>query len=214
MIRGTGATAAASRHDHWSLGGAALRAATAYVLLTVALYVWGEAYTRTWCRAIEVQVATMQRDFSDPRVAVVAINGETLLQLQAMVTPRLRSRFPGIPPGEMIWGSTLEAHLHNHLILVMVLLAAWPAPTPGLRLQRLTAGLAATAVSTSLDLPFALTGLVLGEVYAVLDPDLLRTDAMVRYFDFLQSGGRLMLPLVAAGSVLLVHARGGRPSPS
>lgn len=207
-------TAGSRLLDPWQLRGAALRAAAAYVAITMALYGWGDAYTRAWCRAIEWQVATVQTHFSDPRVAMATVNGETLLRLEAVVGPRLRSRFPVIPPGEVVWGSTLAAYLHNHLILVMALLAAWPARSARQRCRLLAGGLAATVMSTSLDLPFALAGLILGEVYAVLDPDLLRTAALVRYFDFLQSGGRLLLPFVAAGLVVLFHAEGGRPSPA
>lgn len=198
--------------NHWSLRGVALRAAAAYVVLTITLYGWGHTYTRIWCRAVEAQVAMLQPHFSAPQVAMVAINGETLLRLQAVVGPRLRDRFPVIPRGEMVWGLTLAAYLHNHLVLVMVVVAAWPTRSSGQRCRLLAAGLVATVVSTSLDLPFALAGLVLGEVYAVFDPGLLRTDALVRYFDFLQAGGRLLLPLVAAGLALLFHAEGGGPS--
>lgn len=198
-----------SRRAAW---GAALRLLACYAVLTALLYGAGEPYSRGWAPIIAAQMGLIQGHFVAPRVGVATMDGQAVLRFDGTISPRLRSRFPVIPAGETIWATTLQAHLHNHLILVMSLVAAWPAGTIRRRCWLLLGGLAATAVSTSLDLPFALTGLALGEIYVVLEPGLLKTDALVRYFDFLQAGGRLLLPIVGAGLVVAAQAGGRRSS--
>jgi hypothetical protein len=198
----------------WTSGtawGAALRLLAAYAVLTALLYGAGEPYSRGWSRIIAAQMPLIQNHFAAPEVDLATMDGQAVLRFEGTISPRLRSRFPDIPAGETIWAATLQAHLHNHLILVMSLLAAWPAPTIRRRCRLLLAGLVAAVASTSLDLPFALAGLALGEIYAGFEPGLLKTDALVRYFDFLQAGGRLLLPIVGAGLVVAAQS-GSRPS--
>ncbi len=183
---------------------ASARVLATYLILTAILYGAGEPYSRGWCRIFEHQIGFIQSEFSAANVRLTHLDGQAAFRFDGTVTVNLRARFPGISAWEQVSAWTLQAYAHNHVILVFALLAAWPAPTVRRRLRLALAGIPATVVSTSLDIPFALAGLAISEVYAAFDPGLLETDLLVQYFNFLQGGGRVLLPIAAAGLAICV----------
>jgi hypothetical protein len=186
---------------------AAWRLVATYAILTALLYGAGEPYSRAWCQVLEWQIERIQGEFSAATVTLTDVDAQAAFRFEGTVTAALISRFPGIPPGAKVWATTLQAYAHNHAILIFSILVAWPAATARHRARLLLAGVPATGLSTSLDIPYALAALTRGEVYAAFDSGLIDTDLLVRYFEFLQGGGRLMLPVAAAGLAIAICKR-------
>ncbi len=180
------------------------RLAVAYAALTALLYTGGETYSRLWSDVFARQIDWLQDDFSGSTVALTRADGHGAFRFDGQVTPALTGRFRGVPAGAEVWADTLQGYAHLHLIVVFSLLCAWPAGTWRQRLKLLATGFPAVVLSTSFDIPFALSGVALSEVYAVLDPASLESDPLVIYFEFLQRGGRLLLPLLSTAFAIIL----------
>ena len=180
------------------------RLAITYGALTVLLYSGGEAYGRPWCAVFARQIEFIQKDFSGSTVVLASIDGQAAFRFEGRLTPALADRFAGVTPGAEFWAGTLQAYAHLHLIIVFSLLCAWPADNWRQRWILLATGFPAVVLSTSFDIPFALSGLALSEVYAVLDPASSMSDPQVVYFEFLQRGGRLLLPLLSTAFAIIL----------
>ncbi len=180
------------------------RLTVAYGALTAILYSGGQAYSRLWSDVFARQIEWLQDDFYGSTVSLTRVDGHGAFRFDAQVTPALATRFEEVPAGAQVWADTLEGYAHLHLIVIFSLLCAWPAGSWRQRCILLATGIPAVALSTSLDIPFALSGVALSEVYTVLDPALLESDPLVIYFEFLQRGGRLLLPLLSAAFAIIL----------
>jgi hypothetical protein len=178
------------------------RLLAAYAVLTLALWLGGHAYSLAWCDAFAALLGWLQDAFTPITVGLAVIDGQPAFEVQGLASPALVARYPVMPAATRWTAGTLQAYAHLHLVLVLAPLLAWPAAGALARLRLLAGAVPAVAVATCLDLPFALHGLLLTGVHQTLDPDALATDPAVLYFEFLQRGGRLVLPLAAAGLVI------------
>jgi hypothetical protein len=184
----------------------------AYAVLTLVLWLGGRGYSQAWCGILATLVAWLQEGFAPVQVGLAVIDGQPAFQVRGAASPALVARYPVMPPGTLWTAGTLQAYAHLHLVLVLAPLLAWPVGNARARLRLLAGAVPAVAVATCLDLPFALYGLLMTGVYQTLDPAGLATDPAVAYFEFLQRGGRLVLPLAAAGLVIAA-ARPQAPGP-
>jgi hypothetical protein len=184
----------------------------AYAVLTLLLWVGGRTYSLAWCGIFEVLLGWLQDAFAPVTVRLAVIDGQPAFQVQGAASRALVARYPVMPPGTLWTAGTLQAYAHLHAVLVLAPLLAWPVAGARARPRLLAGAVPAVAVATCLDLPFALHGLLMTGVYETLDPGSLGTDPAVAYFEFLQRGGRLVLPLAAAGLVIAA-ARPGASGP-
>lgn len=181
----------------------AARALAAWAVLTLAFWQFGPTYSRAWCDVFGWLVTVGQEQFGPVAVRLAPVDGQPAFEIVAQAAPALVARYPVMPVGTEWTAGTLQAYAHLHAVLVLAVLLAWPVAARGTRLLLLAAAVPAIVASTLLDLPFALYGLLMTGVYETLDPAGLARDPAVLYFDFLQRGGRLLLPLVAAALALI-----------
>jgi hypothetical protein len=185
----------------------------AYGALTLVLWLGGASYSQVWCGPFEVLLGWLQDTFAPVAVGLAVIDGQPAFQVRAVAGPDLVARYPVMPPGTLWTAGTLQAYAHLHAVLVLAPLLAWPVAGARGRLRLLAGAVPAVAVATCLDLPFALHGLLITGVYETLDPGRLAADPAVAYFEFLQRGGRLVLPLAAAGLVIAAARPAGSGPP-
>jgi hypothetical protein len=185
--------------------GAALRLVAAWILLTVAFWQAGGLYSAIWCRPVAWLVGSSQMNFASVTVDLAPIDDQPAFRIRAIAADPLVARYPVMPPGTLWTAGTLQAYAHLHPTLILAVAIAWPVTATTRRLRLLAAAVPAVAASTLLDLPFALYGLLMSGVYGMLDPD--RADLLMYYSEFLQRGGRTLLPVVAAATLVILADR-------
>src|SRR5262249_25536800 len=112
------------------------------------------------------------------------------------------------------YSSTLQAYALYHPILAFALLAAWPVRTWGRRALLLALGVPSVLLSTSLDIPFVLTG-HFQEIFVATPPTgPLPWDARMLDSSCLHNGGRFGLTLAVALAFALLATRDRARPPS
>lgn len=185
----------------------ALQFVAAYVLLTALMYAWGGGYSSAWRKPFEAAIAALPSTVRVKSVDVAQLGDQRVFVLRAQTRDAMRTPRGIAPAGIKLQSTTLQAYAHHHLILILAAVVAWPVRRPVQRAMHLAAGVAAVAVSTMLDLPFALLGVMQDTLLAASAPERLGADAYVLYFAFLQGGGRYALSLASAGLAMALVGR-------
>ncbi|MDA8259294.1 MAG: hypothetical protein M0Z99_27260 [Betaproteobacteria bacterium] len=101
-----------------------------------------------------------------------------------------------LPSGGSISSSTLAGHALQHPLLMLSLLAAWPAAGISRRIALLAIAVPFLLLVEMLDVPLVLLGSIEDLILANVAPG--TTAFLVVWMDFLNGGGRLALSIAAA----------------
>ena len=185
----------------------------AYVVLTATAYAAHSLYMHAWlpllAREIDWLLAPM--GFARKTLELVTEHGEQLISLDALATKPISYRH-SVPPARIpvFFATTLQAYALLHPAVIYSILIAWPAQSLRERSSMLAWGLPCVVITTSLDVPFVLTGMIRTTVLERYAPERLAYDPLVVYSEFLHRGGRLGLAIAAACVVALVAGRFSR----
>ena len=178
---------------------ALLRGLGTYAVLTILSVVVGEIYVSAWLPILKVESQwLLLHGFVCDSLTLLTRNAEHVVQLHSVTTTAIAFESGVLPAGAATRATTLQSYVLSHPVLVYTVLAAWPVPTWRRRIELLMLGIPCVAITTSLDIPFVLTGLLRELVLSNLAPQRVARDALVLYFQFMHNGGRLGLAIVAA----------------
>lgn len=182
----------------------------AYSLLTLAAFWGGESYLAAWLPLLRVESAwLLPHGFIVDSIELVTSNGERLIALHIRSSTQLTFAHGNLPAGLKIHCTTLQAYALYHPVIAYAVLAAWPAVSVPRRLALLALGIPCVLITTSLDIPFVLTGLARELVLEHLEPERLGSDPGAVYYAFLHSGGRLGLAITGTLLAALAATRAG-----
>lgn len=182
-----------------------------YVVLTTAASGFGELYLRAWLPIFRWELdATLQSRLASASLTLTQTGGQRLIVYDVLTTVPLRFGRTTAPAGTGFYSSTLQAYALHHAIIVFAMLAAWPVRSLRRRWLLLALGVPCVLVTTSLDIPFVLTGQFQELFVAGPAVGPLPWDARTLYYSFLHAGGRLGLAIVAATAVALCATHAGR----
>ena len=185
----------------------------AYVVLTAAAYAAHALYMQAWLPLLarEIDWLLEPMGFARKTLELVTEQGEQLISLDALATRPISYRH-SVPPARIpvFFATTLQAYALLHPAVIYSILIAWPAESLRHRLSMLAWGLPCVVITTSLDFPFVLTGMIRTTVLERYAPERLAYDPVVVYSEFLHRGGRLGLAVTAAFVVALVAGRVAR----
>jgi hypothetical protein len=185
----------------------ALTGLAVYAALTAAAYWFGELYIAPWLPWFRAELAwLLPTGIGVDALELATVGRDHVIQLHAVTTMPLTGGGTTVPAGIALKSSTLQAYALHHAVIVYAVLAAWPTPSWRRRVLLLALGVPCVLVTTSLDIPFVLSGLLQDLVLANLAPEQLGTDPLVTYYNFLQGGGRVGLALAAALGTAVIAA--------
>jgi hypothetical protein len=190
----------------------ALRLVAAFLVMATVGVLAGEAYARL---VLPVHRFVLTLAFDDYRTQSLRLE----LEGQPRFVWSVASHRP-IPVGARILpanvpmsASTLAGHSVQHLVLLYMVILAWPQSGWRARTWVLLLSVPALLLVEALDVPFVLRGSVEDLVRYQLAPETLKTNWLVIWMDVMNSGGRLALSLAAALGVLGI-GRALEPSPA
>jgi hypothetical protein len=188
-----------------SLPGRLLLLAACYVTITLGGMRAAHQYAALWLPLLAVEVdALLPRDVVRRRIDLEQQRGQRLFVLHVETTAPVNVGAVTLPAGFAVSGATLQAYALHHVAIVVCVLVAWPVRTHRQRWRLLCLAVPCIAASTSLDLPFVLTGVIRDALLAEFAPGLREADLPALYFSFLHRGGRTGLALaIAAGAAVL-----------
>lgn len=139
-------------------------------------------------------------------VQVISKGRDTVIE--AVLQTREHFLFYGrvIPAGGIINTSTLAGHMLVHVVLLTVVLSAWPAGSAISWLARLVAVAPALILLAWMDVPLIMTGSMHALILEHLAPESLSSARLVLAMQFLENGGRYVL-ILAIGSAIILLAR-------
>jgi hypothetical protein len=171
----------------------------AYILLTALSFSVGEIYVAAWLPVLKLEsqwlsIGGLLCDSLTP----VTRNAEHLVQLRVVTTMEVGFENGSLPAGVAMRTTTLQAYVLCHPVLVYSVLAAWPVEAWRRRIELLLSGVPCVLITTSLDIPFVLSGLVRRLIFDDFAPGRADSDPLVLYYEFMHGGGRFGLAIVAA----------------
>lgn len=145
-------------------------------------------------------------------VQVISKGRDTVIE--AVLQTREHFLFFGrvIPAGGIINTSTLAGHMLVHVVLLAVVLSAWPAGSAMSWLARLVAVPPALILLAWVDVPIIMTGSMHALILEHLAPESLSSARLVLAMQFLENGGRYMLILLAGSVIILLGRLASRQS--
>lgn len=185
----------------------------AYVVLSVGVYVARAPYMHAWLALMAPEIDwLLPASLARKALELVTAQGQELFSLDATTTVPLPCKNVVVPAAVVFFSTTLQSYALLHPVVVYSILVAWPAESRRARLIMLALGLPCVVISTSLDIPFVLAGLIRTSVLESCAPERLSHDPSVIYCEFLHRGGRLGLAVAAAAVVALAAGNLSRMS--
>lgn len=160
--------------------------------------------------AIQWLCNTWSGDFEVVRIAITQPSREWVFFIDAVSTQERGFPKGTLPAQTPLTSSTLVGHAFQPLILLLTLL-----PLIARKGLRSVAFLALAAlVVFALDVPLVLLGAMEDVLVYHLDPEHSIVSPLVIWMNFMNGGGRLMLPVVLGAVIWLMHSRPGSPRES
>ncbi len=178
---------------------AALTLLAAYVLLTAAAYWAGELYLAPWLPWLRIErYWLLPPGIAAQSLELATVKGDHVFVLEAQTTMPLAHAGRNLPAGLALSCSTLQAYALHHAVIVFSVLVAWPMSSLRQRIAMLALGIPCVLLTTSLDIPFVLAGLVQDLLLANLAPERLGADPRALYYELMHGGGRIGVALAVA----------------
>lgn len=176
-----------------------------YVALTAAFHLAGSRHGALWSEPI-LRVAQVFADSIEARdVDAISVGGEAVFRLTAVTRSRISVGRDIVPASTEVTATTLQAYGYSHFILVLAILAAWPAASRR-RIMLLGAGMIGASIAVLLDVPLVLVGVAQNSIEALAA---MPESSVTFYYRFIDGGGRVMLSLGAAGVIIALFSPHG-----
>lgn len=190
---------------------AALFLAAYLALLGLSLQ-FGPHYVEFLLPLYRWEIAALTPNYHIASLALADNRGETVVAVTLDLVRYIVVAGHAIAPGGNISSSTLAGHALQHPLLMLSLLAAWPAPSISRRIALLAIALPFLLLVEMLDVPLVLLGSIDDLILANVAPG--TTSFLVVWMHFMNGGGRLALSIAAAlaavGVGRMLAARLGR----
>jgi len=179
-----------------------------YGLLTLAASTMGEAYVVAWLPLLKLESQwLLPHGLLADSMSIVIRQAQRLVELHATTTTNLAFGKGVVPAALGLKSSTLEAYVLFHPVLIYSTLAAWPIRSWRARIAVFLLGVPCVLVTTSLDIPFVLAGLLQDLILEHVAPERLGSDPLAIYYAFMHGGGRVGLAIVGAVITALAATR-------
>lgn len=170
-----------------------------YLALLALSFQFGSEYVRFLLPLYQWEISHLTQEYTIQSLVLGDSRGEEVVAF-SLLTRYFVLGNQVIQPGMSISCSTLLGHALQHLLLILSLVIAWPAPSWSQRLLRLVCALPFLLVVEMLDIPLVLMGSVEDLILANVAPG---TDSIVvDWMNFMNGGGRLALSL--AGGIAAI----------
>jgi hypothetical protein len=196
---------------------AALVLLCAYVLLTAAAFATSEVYVGAWLPVLRVEIDWLLPDgLHCESLEIVSRNAQRLIEMHVVTTHPMTFGKNVLPVGVALRSSTLQAYLLSHAVIVYAILLAWPVTHWRRRAALLILGIPCVLLTTSLDVPFVLSGLAENLILENLAPERADNNPLTLYYLFMHDGGRIGLAFAGAAltALLAIRARPSTAEPS
>ena len=177
------------------LKSAALFLAAYLVLLGLSLQ-FGPHYVEFLLPLYRWEIAALTPDYRIASLALADNRGETVVAVTLDLIRYIVVAGHAIAPGGTNSSSTLAGHALQHPLLMLSLLAAWPARSVARRLALLAIALPFLLLVEMLDVPLVLLGSIDDLILANVAPG--TSSFLVVWMYFMNGGGRLALSIAAA----------------
>jgi hypothetical protein len=182
-----------------------------YISLTALSFFAGEMYVAAWLPLLKLESQWLSLDgLVCDSLTLVTRNAEHLVQLHSITTMNMVFERGSLPAGVAVRSTTLQAYVLSHPVLIYTVLAAWPVREWRQRIALLLLGVPCVLITTTLDIPFVLSGLMRRLIFTNFAPARVDEDPLVLYSEFMHGGGRLGLAVVAALVTALCVTRARR----
>ncbi len=168
----------------------------AYLALLVLSMQFGHHYVEFLLPLYRWEIGWFTPDYRIASLALADNRGEAVVALTLDMIRYVVVAGHGLPPGGSISSSTLAGHALQHPLLMLSLLAAWPAASLPHRVALLAIAVPLLLLVEMLDVPLVLLGSIEDLVIANIAPD--AGSFLVYWMNFLNGGGRLALSIAAA----------------
>lgn len=179
---------------------ALLKAAALFLLAYLALLAlsvqYGHHYLEILLPLYRWEIGWLAPDYRIVSLALADHRGEAVVALTQELVSYTVIAGRALPPGGSISSSTLAGHSLQHPLLVLSLLAAWPAKNLSSRIALLAVAAPFLLLVELLDVPLVLLGSVHDLILANVAPG--TGSLLVDWMNFLNGGGRLALSIAAA----------------
>jgi hypothetical protein len=165
------------------------------VLLALSLQ-FGQRYVELLLPLYRWEIGWIFPDFNIVSLALADNRGEGLVALQLNLVHYIVIAQKLLPPGLSVSSSTLTGHALQHPLLMLSLLAAWPAQHFSQRMVRLLISLPILLLLEMLDVPLVLLGSIEDVILANIANS--TSSLLVVWMNFMNGGGRPALSIVAA----------------
>jgi hypothetical protein len=187
----------------------ALRLVAALAATTACFLLLERPFVEALRPLYRLQVYWLAPEFRVNALTVADRKGETVVQLDVEYAHDTVVHGARVPKGAGLTVSTLAGYALIHPVVVLSVLLAWPGLGGHRRAWGLLAAVPVILLLEAWDVPLMLLGAVRDAVLAKVAPG--QWSAAVAWMRFLDGGGRMALPLAAAGAVIgTLFARASR----
>lgn len=176
-----------------------------YVALTAAFHLAGSRHGALWSEPILRVAQAFAGSIEARDVDAISVGGDAVFRLTAVTRSSISVGRDIVPAGTEVTATTLQAYGYSHFILVLTILAAWPAAFRR-RMMLLGAGMISASIAVLLDVPLVLVGVAQNSIEALA---VMPESSVTFYYRFLDGGGRVMLSLCAAGLIIALFSPHG-----
>ena len=172
---------------------------TYLVLLGLSLQ-FGQHYIELWLPIYRWEIAWLAPDYHIVSLAIADNHNESVIALNLDLIRYIVVAGHALPPTSGISSSTLAGHALQHPLMMLSLLAAWPASNNFQRVNLFLIAVPLLLLVEMLDVPFVLLGSIEDLLIANITPDTF--SVWVAWMNFMNGGGRLALSIVGAFTVV------------
>jgi hypothetical protein len=168
----------------------------AYLVLLGLSLQFGQHYIEFLLPLYRWEIAWFAPDYDIVSLAIADSHNESVIALNLDLIRYTVVAGHALPPTSGISSSTLVGHALQHPLMILSLLAAWPASSNFQRVKLFLIAMPLLLLVEMLDVPLVLLGSIEDLMIANIAPDTF--SFLVAWMNFMNGGGRLALSIFAA----------------
>lgn len=192
---------------------AGLRVAAAVVVLATLAWQFGKPIIEHMLPLLAWEIETVVPQFRVLSASLGSVGSESVVTVQAGPAPvvLIAGKLLPLAPHSRFESSTPAGHVLQPLVLLLAILLAWPTHHRTRYLLRLASSLPLLVLLPMMDVPLVLAAELEAALLELVRP--VTSSALGTWKSFMEAGGRLALPIFAAGAwIALMEAVGRSPA--
>jgi hypothetical protein len=187
-----------------------LRLAAAILVLAAIAWRFGDVLTSQMLPLFAREIETVVPQFRILAIGMGSGGSDTVLGVEAGPAPvvMIAGKLLPLAPQSRFQATTLAGHVLQPVVLLLAILMAWPQSQRWRYAMRLAIGLPLLLLLPMLDVPLVLAAELEATLIELGRPGAF--SALDAWKDFLEGGGRLAVPIVAAGACVALANTGIR----